>query len=140
MIHIKRFNELNEAFNTRNPMSKEKLPYCVDMENKGYKIAYLNKHDIDRFAFDKNFELDDDVYWMGEDTNDYKFGEKYTADEDIVNDKNKKPFYNLYCKCDPSPNDAQQEIIKKRKKESVKKQEVAKKKLIPGYKKPKDKN
>ena len=140
MIHIKKFNELKEAFNTRMPLSKEKLPYCVDMETKGYRIGYLNPHDIERFAFDKNFDIDDDVYWLGEDKVNYKFGEKYTADQYMVNNKNKIPFYNLYCKCDPSPNDAQQEVLKKRNKEIIKNQEIVKRKLIPGYKTKPDKN
>lgn len=139
MTHIKRFDELNELFNVHNPLSKEKLPYCIDMENKGYRISYLNPHDKDRFAFDKNFEIDDDVYWLGETNADYVFGEKYFATQYMVDNKSKLPFYNLYCKCDPSPNDAQQEVIKKRTREIAKKQEELKRQVIPGYKPKKEK-
>lgn len=139
MRHVKKFEEIYELFNIHNPLSKEKLPYCVDMENKGYRIAYLNPHDEDRFAFDKNFELDDDVYWLGTDNEKYKFGFKYVVDKYIYDNKNKLPFYNLYCKCDPSPNEAQQEMIKKRNKEIIKNQEETKKKIIPGYKPKKEK-
>jgi len=133
MIHIKKFNELY-AFNTRMPLSKDKSPYCSDMESRGYRINYLDPNGSERFAFDKNFEIDDDVYWLGEDTPEYKFGNKYVVDQNIINIKNTQPFYNLYCRCNPSPNKVEQEIIKKRKMEIIKNQEKSKRKLISRYK------
>jgi len=136
MTHIKRFIELNERVATHKEFKPEKLPYCVDMETKGYRIGYLKEGDLDRFAFDKNFDLDDDVYWLGHTNSEYKFGNKYTADQYIVDNKEKLPFYNLYCKCDNSPNEAQQEMLKKKNKELVKKQENMQKKLL-GKTKPK---
>jgi hypothetical protein len=130
MIHIYKFNELNEQVAKHKEYKPEKHPYCVDMENKGYRIGYLKKGDLERFAFDKNFDLDDDAYWLGDNNTEYEFGKKYVADQFMVDNKNKLPFYNLYCKCDNSPNEAQQEMLKKRNKDIAKKQENMQKTML----------
>jgi len=128
MNHLKSFQELNEIVKIRGSVKKEKLPHCEDMEMKGYRIGYLNKSDMSRYAFNKDFEIDDDVYWLGYDNNDYKFGHKYIADQEIVTNKDNLPFYNLYCECDPSPNELRQEIIKKRQDDILKKRKDYEKK------------
>lgn len=115
MTHIKKINE----FFASKPPRKESLPHCSDMEGKGYRIAWFHNNDENRYAFDKNFEVDDEVYWLGYDTNDYKYGQKYNATEEMVTNK-KTPFYNFYCKCDPSPNDKEVQMIKDREKEVAK--------------------
>lgn len=120
MAHIKRFKELFEAVGVPKDVRKEKLPHCADMESKGYRIAQIG---ASKYAFSKNYVPDDEIYWLGQDTIDYKYGQRYIATPEVTLDKEHNPFYILYCKCDPSPTDAQKKVIAEREKEIKKNQE-----------------
>lgn len=118
MIRIKRFNELFEAIAVHKDMRAERLPHCSEMQARGYRTAQING---EWFAFQKNFDLDDDIYWLGEDELDYKYGEKYVADE--ITSKKNLPFYSIYCKCDSSLTDEERKRVVERDKEIAKKRE-----------------
>lgn len=126
MTHIKRFIELFENVGVHKDVKPEKLPHCAEMEAKGYRIAQIGQH---KYAFHKDYEADDEIYWLGQDTIDYKYGQKYIATADVASDKKNNPFYTLYCKCDPSPTDEQKKIIAQREKENQKRQELLQKQI-----------
>jgi hypothetical protein len=123
MMHIKKFEELFEAQAVHRSVKPEKLPHCSEMQKRGYRIAMIGGQ---HYAFDKNYEPDDEIYWLGEDTIDYKFGQRYIATVDVTRDRANNPFYSLYCKCDPSPTDEEKKKIEERDKdlEKVRQQRV----------------
>jgi len=137
MIRIRRYNDLFEAVAVHKDVKPEKLPHVADMESKGYRIAKLG---TETYAFHKNYEADDDVYWLGKNTQDYKFGQKYTATPEMASNKKNYPFYTIYCKCDPSPTEEQKKIIAEREKEYQKRLEEHKKKIMGQIKEKERKN
>lgn len=114
MIHIKRFIELNENVGVPKTVRPEKLPYCSVLQTKGYRIAEIGGQ---KYAFDKRYEVDDEIYWLGQNNINYKYGKKYIATPDVTKDKSNNPFYSLYCKCDPSLTDEERKKILDRDKE-----------------------
>ena len=129
-MHIKRFNEILEgAIAIPKFVKPEKLPHCADMEAKGYRIAEIGGS---KYAFHKGYEADEDIYWLGKDTEYYKYGHKYIASPEVVGDKKNDAFYSLYCKCDDSPTEAQKKIIAEREKENAKRQEALQKQIRTG--------
>lgn len=125
-MHVKRFKEIFEAVAVHKSVKPEKLPHCAEMEAKGYRIASIGD---DKYAFHKNYEADDDIYWLGKDTPDYQYGKTYIATPDIVADKKHNPFYSIFCKCDPGPTDEQKKIIAEREKENKKRYELIQKQI-----------
>lgn len=125
-MHVKRFNELFEAIAVHKDVKPEILPHAAEMEGKGYRIAMIG---VDKYAFHKDYEADDDVYWLGKNTLDYKYGHKYTATPAMVVDKKNLPFYEIYCKVDPSPTDEQKKIIAEREKQNKKRHEELQKQI-----------
>jgi len=109
MIHIKRYNELikEQSLGIPNYVKPEKIPHCSTMSTKGYKIEHFSDNS---YAFNKNYDLDDDVYWLGKNTTDYQYGKKYQVTPEILAKKEHLPFYSMYCKCDPSPTDEQKKM------------------------------
>lgn len=120
MIHIKRFEEIFENVAVHRGVKPEKLPHCAEMEAKGYRIATLGG---EKYAFHKNYEMDDEIYWFGEDIDEFKNGKKYVATQELISQKENLPFYSIYCKCDPSPTEEQRKIIAEREKEIKKEKE-----------------
>lgn len=123
MIYLKKYNDLFENAGVNKNYKPEKLPHCSEMQSRGYRTATI---DNDWYAFQKDFDIDDDIYWLGEDTIDYQYGQKYIATQDIVNDK-ELPFYSIYCKCDPNLTDEERKRIIDRDKEIEKRRERLKK-------------
>lgn len=125
-MHIKRFNEIFENVATHKNVRPEKLPHCAEMEGRGYRVAEIGGI---KYAFHKDYEADDVIYWLGKDTPEYKYGWQYIATPDVTADKKNNPFYALYCKCDPSPTDEQKKILAQREKENAKRQEEIQKEI-----------
>jgi hypothetical protein len=132
MIHIKRFDEIYEAVGVPKTVKPEKLPFCSVMDSRGYRIAQIG---ATKYAFSKNYEPDDVIYWLGQDNEYYKYGQQYIATPDVCRDKKNDAFYALYCKCDPGPTPEQIKIIAEREREAKKKQDDIQKQ-IRGQKKP----
>jgi len=135
-MHIKRFYELSESVAVHRNVKPERLPHCSEMESRGYRVASLKGDE--KYAFHKDYEVDDDIYWLGKDIEEFKYGNKYIASQDIVDNKKDYPFYSIYCKCDTSPTDAQKKVIAERERENKKRQEKIQKE-IRGEDKPRPK-
>lgn len=125
-MYIKRFKDIFEAVAIHKDVRIEKLPHSSEMEARGYRIANIGN---DTYAFHKDYYEDDDIYWLGENTDEYRYGSKYLATPVIVSNKKDYPFYAIYCKCDPSPTDAQKKVIEQREKENKKRQQELQKEI-----------
>jgi len=137
MPHIKRFFEIFENIAVHKDVRPEKLPHCADMMARGYRVAQLS--DGNKYAFTKDFDEYDDVYWLGVDNQQYKYGDKVEATEDMAKNKKNYAFYAIYCKCDTSPTDEQKKMMAERQREIEKKQKETQKRLQGGETKQKRK-
>jgi hypothetical protein len=127
MNHVKRFSEIFENIAVHKNVRPEKLPKIADMEAKGYRIAQLS--DGNKYAFTKNFDEYDDVYWLGVNNQEYKYGDKISATANIVKNKKGYAFYAIYSKCDTSPTDDQKKAIAERQRDIEKKQKELQKQI-----------
>lgn len=127
MAHIKRFDEILEAVAVSKFVRPEKLPKVAEMEGRGYRVATLS--DGNKYAFSKDYVEQDDIYWLGQNTNEYQYGLKYIANDYIISNKKNLPFYSIYSKCDPSPTDHQKKVLAMREKENVAKQKELQKNI-----------
>lgn len=124
MTHIKRFNEILESIATHKSFKVIALPHCSEMQARGYRTAEIRG---EWYAFHKDYEADDEIYWLGEDTPYYQYGKKYIATPEVVGDKDNDAFYSIYCKCDPGMTEEQKKLQLERDKEILKRQERIKK-------------
>lgn len=122
MKYLKKYN-IFENIGINKNIKNEKLPHCSEMISRGYRTAMIED---EWYAFQKVFDIDDEVYWLGENTIDYKYGQKYLVTNDILNNKN-LPFYSIYCKCDPNFTDEEKKKIVERDKKIEKRREKLKK-------------
>jgi hypothetical protein len=68
-----------------------------EAEEKGYHVACLELFSGHRFAWTKDFEVGDEVYWLGHDgVGGWWYGDKHIADAELIH-KNRLggniPFY-----------------------------------------------
>ena len=127
MRYLLSYDEVFEKLAIHKDFKKENLPYCSVLQNKGYLIIKMN--DVG-YAFNKNFDLDDEVYWLGKSNENYMYGNKYLVTYDVLENKNSLPFYSLYCKCDDGLTDAEKKMKTQRLKEFYKKNELRKKEFL----------
>jgi hypothetical protein len=111
------FSEMFESVATHKGIRPEKLPYCNTLQSKGYRIARI---DGESYAFTKDYEAEDEVYWLGVTNKEFTFGKKYLATTDLLYNKEKLPFYCLYSRCDDSLTPEQQKLRLKFDKEHQK--------------------
>lgn len=116
-MKIYKFNELFENVAIHKNMKQTRSPYCSVLQTKGYRIANING---EYYAFTKNYDVDDEVYWLGETDLQFVYGKKYLATEDLIQNKDKLPFYSLYSKCDNSLTPEQQKLKLKMLKDNQK--------------------
>lgn len=119
-MKIYKFDELFENIATHKNIKKVQLPYCSVLQTKGYRISNVNG---EYYAFTKNYDVDDEVYWLGETDLQFVYGKKYLATEDLLKNKEKLPFYSLYSKCDNTLTAEQQKLKLKLIKDNQKRME-----------------
>lgn len=125
-MKVYKFAELFENVAVHKSIKNVQLPYCSILQTKGYRIANING---DYFAFTKNYDVDDEVYWLGETDLQFVYGKKYIATEDLLLNKEKLPFYSLYSKCDNNLTPEQQKLKLQLIKDNQKRNEQKRKEI-----------
>ncbi len=135
-MRIYRFEEMFESVAIHRNIKQVRLPYCNTLQSKGYRIAEING---ESYAFTKNYDVDDEIYYLGVTNADFIYGKKYLATSDLILNKDSLPFYCLYSRCDSALTPDQQKLkikmdkdhikqIEQKRKEAIKEKELRKKK------------